>query len=198
MFGNDIDYTCATDTMKKVPPHHGPSSNSEHKIFDWAMTTMSASSETYDDSVQVVEMVIDIRLIDNAVADLPAGSNTGTDDITTGIVWTPACEEIRKFYTTKVHEKVCSKDDIDHYTDTISRSSLKRRLLVSSKRLRRHSLRSRWLSVSTQPFRTIPFVESAFLPITMCLFRSLSKGYHPGLKYGLSKNTSRCRGRRDR
>ncbi len=88
-------------------------------------------------------MVIDIRLIDNAVEDLPAGSNTGTDDITTGIVWTPACEEIRKFYTTKVHEKVCSKDDIDHCTDTISRSSLKRRLLVSSKRLRRHSLRSR-------------------------------------------------------
>ncbi|KAA6413105.1 MAG: hypothetical protein FRX48_02849 [Lasallia pustulata] len=82
--------------MKKVPPHHGPSSNSEHKIFDWAMTTMSESSETYDDLVQVVEMVIDIRLIDNAVADLPAGSNTGTDNITTGIVWTPACEEIRK------------------------------------------------------------------------------------------------------
>ena len=190
MFGNDINYTCATDIMKKVPPRH-PSSNSKHNSFDRATSAMSASSETYDDSVQVVEKVIDTRLIDNAVAEFPARPNTATGDMTTGIAWTPACEEIRKFYATEVHEKVCSKDDKHHCTDTIPRSSLKRRLLVSSKRLRRRSLRSRWLSASTQPFRIMNFVESAFLPITTCLFRSSPKGYHPGLKYCLSTNARR-------
>ena len=103
---------------------------------------MSVSSETYDDSVQVVENVIDTCLIDNAVAEFPARSNTATGDMVTQIAWTPACEEIRKFYATNVHEKVCSRDDTHHCTDTIPRPSLKRRLLVSSNRLRRRSLRS--------------------------------------------------------
>lgn len=191
-----MNYTCATDIMKKVPPRRGPSSNSEHNNFDPATLAMSVSSETYDDWVQVVEKVIDTRLIDDAVEGFSLGSNIATDKITTTIGWTAAYEKIRQFYVLEVHEKVCSKDDNDHCTDTIPRPSLKRRLLVSSKSPRRRRLRSRWLSTSTQP-RTIPFVESASLPITTCSFHSLSKGYHPGLKYGLSTNARRYRGRRD-
>lgn len=103
--------------MKKVPPRHGTLPNSEHTSFDRATSAMSASSETYDDSVQVVEKVIDTRLIDDAAELYTGGSNTDTG-ITTQLGWNSACEEIRKFYVAKVHEKVCSTDDNDRCTDT--------------------------------------------------------------------------------
>lgn len=67
---------------------------------------MSANSETYEDSVQVVENLIDSDLIDKAVAELQLGVTPAKDDITTKMDWTPACEKLREFYVTSVHPKV--------------------------------------------------------------------------------------------
>lgn len=44
---------------------------------------MSASSETYEDSMQVVENLIDSDLIDKAMAELQLGVTPAKDDITT-------------------------------------------------------------------------------------------------------------------
>lgn len=87
-------------------PRRGPSTKSEHIIFDRTTPAMSASSETYEDSVQVVENLIDLDLIDKAVAELQLGVTPAKDDITTKMDWTPACEKLREFYVTNVHPKV--------------------------------------------------------------------------------------------
>lgn len=70
---------------------------------------MSAKNESYDDSVQIVENVIDIKLINNTVTRLQAISAGATEDITTRLDWTPACDELLKFYRTKVHPEVDSE-----------------------------------------------------------------------------------------
>ena len=87
-------------------PRRDPSTKSEHIIFDRTTPTMSASSETYENSVQVVENLIDSDLIDKAVEELRSGATPAKDDITTRMDWTPACEKLREFYVTNVHPEV--------------------------------------------------------------------------------------------
>lgn len=67
---------------------------------------MSLSSEVCENSVQVVENLIDTDLIDNAVAELQSGATSAADKITTRMDWTPACERLREFYATNVYPKV--------------------------------------------------------------------------------------------
>ncbi|KAL9127039.1 MAG: hypothetical protein Q9217_004003 [Psora testacea] len=67
---------------------------------------MSSSSEIYEDSVQIVEGLINSDLIDNAVAELQSGATSAPDEITTRMNWTLACERLREFYATNVHPKV--------------------------------------------------------------------------------------------
>ena len=67
---------------------------------------MSSKEESYGDSVQIMNEVIKIELIDNAVAKLQADSAEATDDVTTRLDWTSACDELLQFYRTKVHPQV--------------------------------------------------------------------------------------------
>ncbi len=101
-------------------PRRGPSTKSEHIIFDPMTPAMSASCETYEDSVQVVENLIDSDLIDKAVVELQSGVIPAKEDITTKMEWTPACERLREFYVTNVHPKVyASTTSNDHSTDLV-------------------------------------------------------------------------------
>ena len=94
--------------MRMSEPRRGPSTKSEHIIFDRTTPTMSASSETYETSVQVVENLIDSDLIDEPVAELQSGVTPAKDDITTRMDWTPACQKLRNFFATNIHPKVCA------------------------------------------------------------------------------------------
>jgi len=87
-------------------PARDPSIKSKHTSIDRKTPDMSSSSEVYENSVQVVENLIDSDLIDNAVAELQSGTTSATDEITTRMNWTPACERLREFYATNVHPKV--------------------------------------------------------------------------------------------
>lgn len=51
------------------------------------MPDMSSSSEIYENSVQVVENLIDSDLIDKAVAELQLGATSATDEIITRMNW---------------------------------------------------------------------------------------------------------------
>ncbi|KAI4140529.1 MAG: hypothetical protein LQ341_003798 [Variospora aurantia] len=73
---------------------------------------MSASSETYEDSVQVVENIIGSDLIDNVVAELQPSKTQAETDIVTKMAWTPACEKLREFYITNIHSKVTTQPKI--------------------------------------------------------------------------------------
>lgn len=73
---------------------------------------MSSKDESYDDSVQIVEKVIEIELINNAVAKLQANSAEATDDMTTRLDWTSACDELLQFYRTKVHPEMILRPQI--------------------------------------------------------------------------------------
>ena len=87
-------------------PRRDPSIKSKRTSIDQKTPDMSSSSEVYENSVQVVENLIDSDLIDNAVAELQSGATSATDEITTRMNWTPACEKLREFYATNVHPKV--------------------------------------------------------------------------------------------
>ncbi|KAI4137987.1 MAG: hypothetical protein LQ341_004870 [Variospora aurantia] len=67
---------------------------------------MSASSETYEDSVQVVENLIGSDLIDNVVAELQSAKTQAETDMVTKMAWTPVFEKLYKFYMTNIHSKV--------------------------------------------------------------------------------------------
>lgn len=79
---------------------------SERIIFIEKTVAMSASSETYEDLVQIVENLIGSDLIDNVVAELQSAKAQAETDIVTKMAWTPACEKLREFYMTNVHSKV--------------------------------------------------------------------------------------------
>lgn len=159
---------------------------------------MSASSATYDDFVQVVKNLINAHLIDKIVAQFQELSVSSTDDIITQMAWTPACEDLRKFYVTNVHPRVYLPwNDKNCCTDNTSRLSLNQRFLVLLNRLRRPRPRSKLLNASIQPFTMIPFVEDVSLRITTCSFPSLLKDYHAGLKYNLRMNARRYNGQKD-
>jgi len=89
-------------------PRRDPSIKSKHTSIDRKTPDMSSSSEVYENSVQVVENLIDSDLIDIAVAELQSGATSATGEITTRMDWTPACERLREFYATNVHPKVSS------------------------------------------------------------------------------------------
>lgn len=74
---------------------------------------MSSKDESYGDSVQIVEKVIEIELINNAVAKLEADSAVATNDMTTRLDWTSACDELLHFYRTKVHPEVQSEAEVN-------------------------------------------------------------------------------------
>lgn len=104
-----MDLGCAADVAEKYTLRQGLSPTFGHISFHRAAPAMSASHETYDDSVQVVENLIDAGLIDNAVAELKARPCITTDNITTRLDWTPACEDLRQFYVTNIHPQVHAK-----------------------------------------------------------------------------------------
>ncbi|KAI4288915.1 MAG: hypothetical protein L6R35_001826 [Caloplaca aegaea] len=85
---------------------------SERIIFIEKTVAMSASSETYEDLVQIVENLIGSDLIDNVVAELQSAKAQAETDIVTKMAWTPACEKLREFYMTNVHSKVVTQPKI--------------------------------------------------------------------------------------
>lgn len=92
--------------------HHGPSLKSHLSDSDLGRSTMSAKKESYHDSVQTVKDVIKIELINNIVMKLQANSTEPTEDITTRLDWTSACDNLLQFYRTEVHPKVVSEINI--------------------------------------------------------------------------------------
>ena len=73
---------------------------------------MSAKKESYHDSVQIVKDVIKIELINKVVIKLHANSTGPTEEITTRLDWTPACDDLLQFYRTEVHPKVVLETNI--------------------------------------------------------------------------------------
>lgn len=88
--------------MPPPPIPHQLSNN-----LDPVTSAVSASSETYENSVQIVKNVIDADPIDKAVVQMVKGSGTpATAGIVTQLSWTAAREELRKFYVTNVCSQV--------------------------------------------------------------------------------------------
>lgn len=66
-----------------------------------------SNADPRDDSVQVVDGVIDALLIDNAVKSL--GAESATEGIYTELKWTDACEDLLRTYREKIHPSVCQR-----------------------------------------------------------------------------------------
>lgn len=134
--------------VEKLTPHHGSPLTFESTNFHQATSAMSASSERYEDSVQILDNVLDTGLLEKAAASLQAGSRTAPDAVTTTMGWTSACEELLEYFRKQVHPKVFLKagNDKEHCADAIPRPSRNRRSLNLSKRRRSQSPPSKWLS----------------------------------------------------
>jgi len=187
---------CATDVAKRFTPRHGPSPSFHLCDINRVTSAMAPSNaDPRDDSVQVVDDVIDASLIDNAVSSVGAAS--ATESTYTEMDWTSACEELLRTYREKIHPSVCpaSKDQHD-CADALCRSSIDRRYPTLSNPLRKLSRRSKWLRASTQVFGGLPFAASVFPLITTSSSPSFHKGYHGGRRSGLRRHARRCRGRR--
>ncbi len=175
-FAEDMNF------VKKFTPHHGSPLTFESTNFHQATSTMSASSERYEDSVQILENVLDTGLLERAAAGLHAGSRTAPDAVTTTLDWTSACEELLAYFREQVHPKVFLKEgnDKEHCADAIPRPSRNPRSLNSSKRLRSQSPLSKWLSALIQPLRNSSPAESGLPLIIIRSSLSLSKDYRHG------------------
>ena len=92
------------NVAEKFAPHYCPSSNLHYNDLDHRTSSMASQNESYDDSVQIFKDVVSIELIDSAVTKL-WDSAGATDDITTRLEWTPACDELLQFYRTGVHPR---------------------------------------------------------------------------------------------
>lgn len=84
------------------------SAKSELIIFNQRTLIMSASSETYENFVQIVENLMNFDLIDRTIAKLHLRAILTKTDITTKMNWTSTCEKLREFYVTNVHLKICT------------------------------------------------------------------------------------------
>ena len=94
------------NVAEKFAPHYRPSYKSHYSNSAQGMPTMSLTKESYDSYVQIVKNIVRTELISNVVTKLPAISAGVTEDITTRLEWTPACDELLQFYRTEVHPKV--------------------------------------------------------------------------------------------
>jgi len=143
-----------------------------------------SNADPRDDSVQVVDGVIDVLLIDNAVKSL--GAESVTEGIYTELKWTDACEDLLRTYREKIHSSVCSASNGEFYSaDTLYRSLIDRRLPISLNPTQKRNERSSLLRVLTLAFRKFLSAGSVFLQIIILLFPSFRRGYQRGRRAGL-------------
>jgi len=155
----------------------------------------SSNADPRDDSVQVVDGVIDALLIDNAVKSL--GAESATEGIYTELKWTDACEDLLRTYREKIHPSVCPASNGEfHSADILHRSSIDRRLPTSSNPTQKRNERSSLLRASTPAFRKFLSAGSVFLQTTTSLFPSFRRGYQRGQRAGLQIYARRYHGGR--
>ena len=102
----------------------------------------SSTANAPSDFVQVVNDVIDISLIDNAVQSLELES--APEGTYTELKWTDACEALRRAYVDRVHPSVCTSSNGEFgIADALRRLTVIRKLLPLSNLIRKHSERSK-------------------------------------------------------
>ena len=98
---------CAADIARTLTPRHGPSPKfglcDIHRV---SLAMASSDTEPLHAFVQVVDDMIDASLIDKAASSCEAGP--ATESTYTEMNWTPACEELLRFYRERIHPTVCS------------------------------------------------------------------------------------------
>ena len=186
----------ATNVAKRHAPRQGPSPRPE--LYDIEPATSAMASSTIDPPhtfLQVVDDVIDLSLIDNAVKTLR--SESAREGISTDLQWTDACDALWRTYVGHVHSNVCPSSNGEFgVAYSLHRSSIAQRLPPLSNPTQRRTARSTRSYVSTQCFRNFLAAASLFRPTTTLSFHSFWRGSHYGRSISLQKNARRCHGRR--